>query len=197
MEDERAIRESIPREESYAGLLRIRKGIRGFYSRLPFSVYIDLRGRIEEKINKFNSPMCNEVTISLLGKDNSVKLLPRNECEYAVSNNIKLSDYIFEKYDDTVDFRINNSLGIHDSNTVDRYETKRPEHFRGEGRRAGIDYDFLENTVVYLIRLMDHLESLYGGSAPNVSGDIHTIKNILNDLFRKTMTSDASQGGKN
>lgn len=190
MEDERSIRDSIPREDSYNGLLGIRKGIRGFYSRLPFSVYIDLRGRIEEKINKFNSPMCNEVTISLVGKDNSVKLLPKNECEYAVSNNIKLSDYIFDNYKEAVDFRISNSLGIHDSLTAEPYEVKKPEHFRGEGKRDEVNYDFLENTVVYLIRLMDHLEELYGRSTPTVSGDIRTIKNVLNDLFKKAMSNE-------
>lgn len=189
-DDERIIRDSIQRENSYNNLLAIRKKVRNYYSKLPFSVYIDLRGRIEERINKFNSPMCDNVSISVIGRDESAMLLSADECDYAVANNIKLSDHIFGKYNDAVDFKLSNFLGSYDKNKSDTPGKKEPQHFRGEGLRNELSADFLENTVVYLIRLLDHLEQMYGSSRLDIEGDIRSMKGILDNVFEKVMGNE-------
>ncbi len=191
MDDPNALKSQIVRTNKYNSLLELRKNIRGFYGKLPFSVFVDLRGRIEEKINTFNSPMCDQATVKVIGKDGSVTKIPAEECQYAVSNKIRLSEYIFNKYKSAQDFQIEskNILGTYQSTSEGKKEEKENEK-NSYAQANDPQIDVLQSRVEYLIRLMDHMSRTYGEAIPKIVNDVKEITERLDDLYRKIMRDE-------
>lgn len=191
MDDPNALKTQIIRTNRYKSLLELRKNIRGFYGKYPFSIFVDLRGRIEEKINTFNSPMCDQASIKVVGRDGSLTPLPTEECQYAVTNKTRLSDFIFAKYPDADDFQIDvkNVLGSYAS-----YSKESKAEDKGESTRVSRDanpqIDVLQNRVEYLIRLMDHMSRTYGEAIPKIVNDVKEITERLDDLYRKIIRDE-------
>lgn len=192
MDDPNALKTQIIRTNSYKSLLELRKNIRGFYGKYPFSIFVDLRGRIEEKINTFNSPMCDQASIKVVAKDGSVIPLSVDDCQYAVTNKTRLSDFIFSKYPDAEDFQIDvkNVLGTygHYSKEGPKEEEKQVSSKLSGGSDAQLDV--LQNRVEYLIRLMDHMSRTYGEAIPKIVNDVKEITERLDDLYRKIVRDE-------
>lgn len=188
--DPNALKSQIVRTNRYKSLLDLRKNIRGFYGKYPFSIFVDLRGRIEEKINTFNSPMCDQARIKVIKKDGSSTQLGVEECQYAVGNKIRLSDYIFSKYADAEDFQIESKsvLGTYQNYKEEKGEKK--EGSPGGTNVADPQIDVLQNRVEYLIRLMDHMSRTYGEAIPKIVNDVKEITERLDDLYKKILRDE-------
>lgn len=185
MDDPNSLKTQIVRTNRYKSLLELRKNIRGFYGKYPFSIFVDLRGRIEEKINTFNSPMCDQAKIRIIRKDGSTELLGYDECQYAVSNKIRLSDYIFSKHTDADDFQIEakSVLGTYQ-------DYKEQDGGKVDGNSSDPQIDVLQNRVEYLIRLMDHMSRTYGEAIPKIVNDVKEITERLDELYRKIIRDE-------
>lgn len=191
--DPNSLKSEIVRTNRYNSLLELRKDIKGFYGKLPFSVFVDLRGRIEEKINTYNSPMCDQATINIIQHDGNSIQLPYSECQYAVSSKIKLSEYIFNKYQNAEDFQIvaKNVLGTYQSVSAESEEEKKEDTVSRSSSDPQIDV--LQNRVEYLIRLMDHMARTYGEAIPKIVNDVKEITARLDDLYMKIMKDEVKQ----
>lgn len=189
MDDPNSLKTQIIRTNRYKGLLELRKNIRGLYGKYPFSIFVDLRGRIEEKINTFNNPMCDQATIKIVSADGSTRPLPSEECHTAVGNRMRLSEYIFNKYQDAEDFIIETDsvVGTYQRNGEDK-DNKKDTSFKGDPGDPQIDV--LQNRVEYLIRLMDHMSRTYGEAIPRIVNDVKEITNRLDDLYRRILKED-------
>lgn len=194
MADPNSLKSEIVRTNKYNSLVELRKDIRGFYGKLPFSVFVDLRGRIEEKINTFNSPMCDQAKINVIEKDGNTVELPLSECQYAVSSKIRLSEYIFNKYKNADDFEIvaKSVLGTYQGSQESSEEAKEDNNSSGRSS-SDPQIDVLQNRVEYLIRLMDHMSRTYGEAIPKIVNDVKDITERLDDLYRKIMKDEVEQ----
>lgn len=189
MDDPNALKSLIIRTNSYKSLLELRKSIRGFYGKYPFSIFVDLRGRIEEKINTFNSPMCDQATIKILKNDGTSVPLKTEECQFAVGNKTRLSDFIFTKYPDADDFVIdvNKVIGTFGVSSSDSGKEEKKNEKGRVSSGGDSQIDVLQNRVEYLIRLMDHMSRTYGEAIPKIVNDVKEITERLDDLYRKIL----------
>lgn len=191
MDDPNSLKTQIIRTNKYKSLLELRKNIRGLYGKYPFSIFVDLRGRIEEKINTFNNPMCDQASIKLVSTDGTTRPLGTEECQYAVGNRMRLSEYIFSKYPDVEDFIIDakSVLGTYQNYKEGGEEEK--ENSSSSTRDSGDpQIDVLQNRVEYLIRLMDHMSRTYGEAIPKIVNDVKEITTRLDDLYKKILKDE-------
>lgn len=187
MDDPNGLKTQIVRTNSYKGLLELRKNIRGFYGKYPFSIFVDLRGRIEEKINTFNSPMCDQANIKVIEKDGNSIPLSIEDCHYAVTNKTRLSDFIFSKFPDADDFEIEvkNVLG-----SYSQYKEGDKQMSSKLSSGSDAQLDVLQNRVEYLIKLMDHMSRTYGEAIPKIVNDVKEITERLDDLYKKIIRDE-------
>ncbi len=192
MDDPNSLKAQIVRTDNYKSLLELRKNIRGFYGKLPFSVFVDLRGRVEEKINTFNSPMCDQAVIRIIDRDGASTQLSPEECQYAVGNKIRLSEYIFNKYQSAEDFQIvaKSVLGTYQAKSEEKQEDDKDTGKTSPASSSDPQIDVLQNRVEYLIRLMDHMSRTYGEAIPKIVSDVKEITERLDDLYRKIMKDE-------
>lgn len=196
MSDPNSIKAQISRTNNYKGLLDLRKDIRGLYGKYPFSIFVDLRGRIEEKINTFNSPMCDQASISVIKKDGNTIPLENQECHYAVTNNIRLSEFIFSKYPDADDFRISvkSILGSYGAYSEPKDVEKGTDTATSRPTQTtDPQIDVLQSRVEYLIKLMDHMSRTYGEAIPKIVNDVKEITERLDELYRKIVKDEVEQ----
>ncbi len=187
MDDPNSLKTQIIRTNRYKSLLELRKNIRGLYGKYPFSIFVDLRGRIEEKINTFNAPMCDQALIKVVKTDGATNPLSTEECQYAVGNRIRLSEYIFSKYRDADDFI------IEAKSVLGTYQSQREEkngELQTNGDSGDPQIDVLQNRVEYLIKLMDHMSRTYGEAIPKIVNDVKEITERLDDLYKKILRDE-------
>ncbi|HLH85457.1 MAG TPA: hypothetical protein VKU79_01155, partial [Thermoplasmataceae archaeon] len=106
IDDYHLILNRITKTNRYKGLLTLQDEIWALRSKYPFSVFSNIRGRLEEKLHTFDHPRCDQVGISVIFMNGSKKALEPEECMQAAQKNIKLSDFIFTKYHQAVDYEI-------------------------------------------------------------------------------------------
>lgn len=190
MENHNSIRTQIDQTNSYNDLTKLREKIWSLSGKYPFSIYVNLRGRVEEKIRSFDNPMCDQAHIRIYFNDDSKKDMEPSECKNALDEGLKLSEYIFSTYGNARDFEIlpSSFLGTYSKDIIEKDAIK---EFLGNGfKNAGPNDDHkrievLQDRVEYLIRLIDHMNRVYSETIPKISSDLEDINKKFEELYNK------------
>lgn len=190
MEDHNSIRTQIDRTNRYNDLTKLREKIWSLSGKYPFSIYVNLRGRIEEKIKSFDYPMCDQAHIRIHFDDNSQKDMEPSECKLALDEGLRLSEYVFNNYKNATDFEIlpSDFFGTYNKDIVEKDSIK---EFLGNGfNNTGPNDDHkrievLQDRVEYLIRLIDHMNRVYSETIPRISSDLEDINKKFEELYNK------------
>ena len=87
-EDYGDLRNKINSTNRYKRLIELREEISKLKGKLPFSVISELTGRIEERIQTFECPVCSDASIKIIFINGSIK-----DLEAGVPDPIKYSKY--------------------------------------------------------------------------------------------------------
>ena len=183
-EDYGDLRNKINSTNRYKRLIELREEISKLKGKLPFSVISELTGRIEERIQTFECPVCSDASIKIMFINGSIKDLEEWECKYALEREMKLSDYIFSKYYTARDFLIDMSkpLGIY---------AKDGQAVPSSPQKEKANVEVLQTRVEHLIKVVDHMNKVYAEKIPKIANDISEINGKLELLYKKIMESEA------
>lgn len=195
MEDHNTIRVQIDRTNHYNDLIKLREKIWSLSGKYPFSIYVNLRGRIEEKIRTFDNPMCDQAVIRIHFGNKSQKEMEPSECQNALDEGLKLSEYIFAQYKDAEDYEIlpSDFLGSYNKDVIEKDAIK---EFLGNGFKGSGPNDdhkrieVLQDRVEYLIRLIDHMNRVYSDTIPKIASDLEDINRKFEELYSKLVGSN-------
>ena len=109
MMDHNALRDEISSAKRYRKLQELKVSINSLARKVPLSISAELEGRLTEKFRAFDYPMCNVTDVKVIFSNGLSKVLDRDECHYAMSRGMKLSDYIFSRYVSARDFELDSA----------------------------------------------------------------------------------------
>ncbi|MEM0158922.1 MAG: hypothetical protein QXV22_00560 [Thermoplasmataceae archaeon] len=185
MDDYHLILNRIAKVDRYKGLMTLQDEVWALRSKYPFSVFSNIRGRLEEKIHTFEHPRCDQVGINIIFMNGSKKTLEPEECIQAAQRGIKLSDFIFTKYHQAVDYEIlsENIIGTSD-------DSEKPAESGSDKGKGTMAFEVLQTRIEFLIRMVDHINALYSETIPKISDDIKDINRRLEELYKKLADSN-------
>ncbi|MEM0155895.1 MAG: hypothetical protein QW597_04765 [Thermoplasmataceae archaeon] len=166
----------------YRSLIALQDEIWKMHSKYPFSVYANIKGRLAEKIRLFESPNCDNVSMKIIFINATWVNLEKGDCTAAQQKGMKLPDYMAIKYPHAVDFEIPQDA-LKGTATVKDGETQ--QQTGSSGQEFSIAIEVLQTRLEYLIRIVDHMESLYTAAIPRISENIKEINVKLDELYRR------------
>ncbi|GGM77525.1 hypothetical protein GCM10007108_14580 [Thermogymnomonas acidicola] len=165
MEEQGNIRDSIIEAKSYSTLLRLRDTVASMRGRVPFSVYFELRGRVNEKIALFERPRCESVSITVIAPDGSRHTISQDQCREALSTGT-LPDYVRSLYGEGADIQIEQKI-----------------------LAGGVELtqDRLEGIIERIDRIQKEFEEVYAFTSqiPRISSEIREINMRLDSLSKR------------
>ena len=182
-EDYGDLKNKINSTNRYKRLIELRDEISRLKGKLPFTVTNELSGRIEERIQTFDCPVCSDANIKVVFINGSIKDLEEWECKYALEREMKLSDYIFSKYYTARDFILDNTrpIGIY---------TKDDTPVPSSPQKEKANVEVLQTRVEHLIKVVDHMNRVYAEKIPKIASDISEINGKLETLYKKIMENE-------
>lgn len=190
MENHNVIKSEIDQTDRYKELVNLREKIWGLSGKFPFSVYVDLRGKVEDKINRMDYPTCDKINLQIIFPDRPSIALDTNECKTALSKGLKLSEYIFSRYPNATDYQIDSTkiYGSYEKSSSEQEELK-PDEQKFSG---GPELQVLQDRVEYMIRLMNYMSRVYADSIPKIAKDIKDI-NVKFELIYKKLRGEEEE----
>lgn len=166
----------------YRSLIALQDEIWKMHSKYPFSVYANIKGRLAEKIRLFESPNCDNISMKIIFINATWVNLEKADCIAAQQKGMKLPDYMAIKYPHAVDFEIPQDA-LKGMATAKEGEAQ--QQAGGSGQEFSIAIEVLQTRLEYLIRIVDHMESLYTAAIPRISENIKEINVKLDELYRR------------
>lgn len=167
----------------YRSLIALQDEIWKMHSKYPFSVYANIKGRLAEKIRLFENPNCDNISMKIIFINATWVNLEKVDCLTAQQRGMKLPDYMAIKYPHAVDFEIPPE-SLKSLATQSEADAK-AKNGSGTGQEFSIAIEVLQTRLEYLIRIVDHMESLYTAAIPRISENIKEINGKLDELYKR------------
>lgn len=189
MDDQDPLRSQISSIRRYKELLSLRDTVWALSAKVDFSSYVDLRKRVDDRINEFENPQCEDIEIRIIYPSSEPSLMDMRECRIAIGKGTKFPKYVFSKYKDAVDIEIT-PLGIQmdeDSPKSTKFDPRK----QGKGAahfnpKLGI----LQNRIEKVIKLANYMNETYSTVIPKISSDLHEIVEKLEDLYKRVSNNE-------
>ncbi len=166
----------------YRSLLALQDEIWKMHSKYPFSVYANIKGRLAEKIKLFEGPNCDSISMRVIFINGSWVNLEKADCIAAQQKGMKLPDFMAIKYPHSVDFEIPQNA-LKSMGGSKSAEGSSP--LGNPNQEFSIAIEVLQTRLEYLIRIVDHMESLYTAAIPRISENIKEINGKLDELYKR------------
>lgn len=189
MMDHNILKEEIVGANRYLKLQDLRVTISGLKRGLPISISTELNGRITEKLRTFDYPICSVAKVRVIFTNGLSKDLDPEECNYAMSRGMKLSDYIFSHYPSARDFEIeptsylgSRNQGVYtDGFDEDPYVRKTSTPISNAALDEKLDF------LLQRVENLERLETVYAENIPKLTRDVNDIKDKLDWLYRRIL----------
>lgn len=189
MMDHNVLRDEIFSANRYRKLQDLKLSISGLKMKVPLSISAELEGRILEKIRTFDYPMCTSARIKVIFSNGLSRELEPDECHYAMSRGMKLSDYIFSHYVSARDFEIESPEILGTKNFGVFSDQAEPEV------NDSIDFTSmapaaLRERVDFLLKKVENLEkieSIYAESLPKMARDMNELKEKVDKIYKRVV----------
>lgn len=172
---------------SYKETISLRDQIWSLSGKIELNKFLVLRDKIEKKLNEFDRPVFDDarVTVKFAGSDPLV-IDPR-EVNIVVGKGQKLSDYVFERFQDAYDFDI--TYGSFED-PLDQVGSKEKDESKVElssmfPPRSGSVRDGVQRIIKLALKLVNFLVTTYMKAFPGIAEELKFIKQRLEELFDK------------
>ena len=186
MVDHNVLKDDIVSASRYIKLLDLRNTISGLKRKLPTSITLELEGRITEKLRTFDYPICSVSKIRVIFTNGLSKELEPDECVYAQSQGLKLSNYIFSHYVSAKDFEIESVNTIGSANMgylTEEHEKK----FNVEMSFTPMSNSDLRERVDFLMKRVENLErieTVFAENLPKMARDMNDLKDKVDKIYK-------------
>ena len=187
MMDHNALRDEISSAKRYRKLQELKVSINSLARKVPLSISAELEGRLTEKFRAFDYPMCNVTDVKVIFSNGLSKVLDRDECHYAMSRGMKLSDYIFSRYVSARDFELDSAefsgstnFGIFSDVAI---KEKDEREFNSTGLKSELERKV--DSLMDSISKIEKYHTVFAENIPKMARDINDLKERLDSLQKK------------
>lgn len=186
MADHNVLKDEIVSASRYIKLLDLRSTISGLKRKLPISISMELEGRVTEKLRTFDYPICNASKIKVIFSNGLSKELDPEECVYAQTNGLKLSNYIFSHYVSAKDFEIEaaNRIGSYNVGYLTEEADKK---YDVNASFTPLSNSELSEKIGFLMKRVENLErieTVFAENLPKMARDMHDLKDKVDKIYK-------------
>lgn len=187
MMDHNVLRDEISSAKRYRKLQELKVSISSMKRKVPLSISAELEARLTEKFRTLDYPMCNVTDVKVIFSNGLSKVLEKDECHYAMSKGMKLSDYIFSKYVSAKDFELEASEFVGSTNFGIYTDVAIKDKEQNEFKSSGIKSD-LEQKIDALMESINTIEkyhTVFAENIPKMARDINDLKEKIDKMQKK------------
>ncbi len=181
MDEHGPLKEKIRDCTRYRELVGLRDIIWNLSGKVDFSVYVDLRKRVDDRLEEFAHPVCEEVEIRMFMKEGGTRMLDLRDCRIALGKGKSLSEYILRENPDVEDLEIA-PMGTADA--------KRSPYGSGGPGYANPKLGVLQNKIENVIKLATYMNNTYSKVIPKISADLSDVVSKLELLYSRVASAD-------
>ncbi len=189
MDDLDPLRSQVRNARRYKELLSLRDTVWGLSAKVDFSSYVDLRKRVDDRINEFENPQCDEVEIKIIKPESEPSLMDVRECRIAIGKEPSLPKYVFSKYGNAVDIEIM-PLGMPSDDDSANRTAFDPRNARKGSSQFNPKLGILQNRIEKVIKLATYMNETYSRVIPKISSDLNDIVVKLEELYKRVSTDE-------
>lgn len=177
--------ERIRSAKGYREIVSIRDTVWGLSGKIALSDFLELRDRVEKKMNDIESPVFEDTSIDIVMADGVRTTLDPRSVAIVMGKGLKISSYVFSEYPGAVDFELKPSgfLEKPDPFANDpsyKLELNNTSFPTGKTVREGI-----VRIVKLALKLITFLFNAYARSFPHLADDLRILKESIEVLFEK------------
>lgn len=189
MVDHNVLKDEISSATRYRKLQDIRASIPAYKRRVPLTISAELEGRVNEKLMTFDYPICSAARIRVIFTNGLSKPLDPEECHYAMSRGMKLSDYIFSRYISARDFEIEDSNVI-GTRSLGIYSETAKEELTPRRSFTELTPGELRERIEFLMKKVETIErigNIYAQNIPKMARDVNDMKAKMDLIYKKVI----------
>ncbi|MEM0158560.1 MAG: hypothetical protein QXV22_02675 [Thermoplasmataceae archaeon] len=177
------ITESIQKVKSYKKLLAIKDDVTENRNEYPDYVAKQIVDMVNQRLDFFEHPRCNEVGITLILMNGSRRKLSQHECQETVDSGERLSEYVYRRYPMAVDFELAplDPRAAYLASLKNSMDKRNIEYAQIESMNSKIDV---------VGKLIKTLEENMSTMIPRLSNEVREIRKRVTDLSLKIRSRD-------
>lgn len=189
MDEHESLRGRIRSCTKYKELLALRELVWNLSGKVEFSVYVELRKKVDGRLEEFNHPSCEDMDIKIIMPEGVKQPLDPRDCRIAISKDRSLSKYLLSKNPKALDVEIkpldlSNSEGRRNSTAVGSISANSSSPI--SSTRLGV----LQNKIENVIRLATYMNNTYSKVIPKISSDLGEIVAKLEILYNRVSSNE-------
>lgn len=184
MDEHDSLRERIRSCTKYRELLSLRELVWNLSGKVEFTVYVELRKKVDGRLEEFNHPSCDDMDIKIIMPGGAKQPLDPRDCRIAVSKEQSLSRYLLSKTPKALDIEIK-PVDISDSSGNRNYTSIGKGSAGGSSAISSTRLGVLQNKIENVIRLATYMNNTYSKVLPKISSDLGEIVIKLEILYNR------------
>lgn len=173
----------------YKDLLKLRDTVWSMSAKLDFSTYMDLRKRVDQRMDEFENPTCEDFEIKIHFPGSKPAFMDMRECRIIATKGTTLPEYVFSKYDGADDIELI-PLGVYEESYSGASTNFDPT---GEAPQTGSfnpRLGILQHRIENVIKLANYMSETYSTVIPQISEDLSEIVKKLDTLYRRISNNE-------
>ncbi len=189
MDEYNALRERIRDCIKYKEMLAIRESVWNLSGKTDFSVYVDLRKRVDERIEEFAKPNCEEVEVSIIFGSGATHALDFRECRVILGKGKSLCEYLLWNNPGAEDIEIKPSDSS-EKKGFGRSTAYSSATAKNSSASANPKLGILQSRIENVIKLAQYMNNTYSKVIPKISSDLGDIVEKLEILYSRVTSNE-------